>query len=474
VEGSANVVAWAALVLCFPVSLLIVARWRASISVPIILIVGQMLLPERLGFEIEGHFPMIDKTFLPQVGALCGCLIFRPKSLKGGRPFRGFDLFIWFRIAGYFFSCMTNRDPLVFPHGIVSGLSFLAFVGGALKIFFYWWPALFLGSTVIKTSKDLRNLFRILTGAALVYSLFVLIEMRTSPQLNRWIYGYHQHDFIQSIKSGSYRPMVFMRHGLVLAFFLAISVVAASSVAKIKARVLTLKARTVAVYLMVILVLCRSFGATMYAVIAMPLVWFTKPRTQVRVAIVMALLAFSYPVARAFGLLPVDDINDFVLEKFGDERAGSLSIRLSEEEYIMQRTIPRWVFGWGGPPRAFRLDPVTGANRSTTDGMWAIIIGQEGAVGFVCVFGMFLYPILRSRRALSKLPTSDDRILVAGLAIIVALLMVELIPNSSIEPYLTFLVGTLAGVTRRGLDPDPDSLAEAPPLPRELAAQAWG
>ena len=32
---------------------------------------------------------------------------------------------------------------------------------------------------------------------------------------------------------------------------------------------------------------------------------------------------------------------------------------------------------------------------------------------------------------------------------------VELIPNSSIDPYLTFLVGVFAGIDRRGLEPDP-------------------
>ncbi|MDB4981605.1 MAG: Arginine/ornithine antiporter ArcD [Myxococcales bacterium] len=459
--GNANFLAWTALALCFPVSIMIVARWRAAISVPLVLILGQLFLPERIAFQISPQLPNLEKSILPPLGALVGCLIFRPKSLAHGKPFRGYDLFIVFRIVGYFFSCMNNQDPLIFPQGIVPGLSIYTFISGSLKMLCYWWPSLFLGRMVIRTSQDLRNLFRMLAAAAVVYSVFILLEMRLSPQMNLWVYGFQASDFVQAVRGGSYRPMVFMRHGLNLAFFLFIAIVAAFSVAKVKARVLRFKARPVGVYLSVLLVLSHSLGALLYAALAVPLGWFAKTRTQVKIATVLALLAFSYPLARALGLVPVADINAFVLEKFGEDRAGSLGLRLNEEQYIMERTLPRWVFGWGGPPRPFRLDPVDGLPHSTIDGLWAVQFGQEGAVGFICLFGMLLYPVWRSRRALSKLTTPDDRTMVASLTFMVTLFMVDLIPNSGVDPYLIFLTGALAGVGTRGLEPDPVPLAPA-------------
>ena len=31
-----------------------------------------------------------------------------------------------------------------------------------------------------------------------------VIELRFSPQLHNWVYGYHQHDFVQTIRDGGY------------------------------------------------------------------------------------------------------------------------------------------------------------------------------------------------------------------------------------------------------------------------------
>jgi hypothetical protein len=202
----------------------------------------------------------------------------------------------------------------------------------------------------------------------------------------------------------------------------------------------------------------------------MPLLWLTKPRTVTRVAAVLALLAFSYPVARAMNLVPVDKINAFTLEKFGADRAGSLGLRLSEEAWLMERALQRIVFGWGGYSRSFRHNPVTGESNSTTDGVWAIEIGTGGAVAFVSLFGLILLPAWRGRRIMKKLQNPEDRPYVACLALMAAIYGVELIPNSSIDPYLTFLVGVLAGIDRRGLEPDEVPAAQYVPVdPRYVA-----
>jgi hypothetical protein len=164
----------------------------------------------------------------------------------------------------------------------------------------------------------------------------------------------------------------------------------------------------------------------------------------------------------------VKEINAFVLEKFGQDRAGSLGLRLTEEEYIMKRTLDRPWFGWGPGARSFRLDPVTGANRSTTDGIWALVFGAEGALGYALYFGTLLYPVWRSRRALKTLPTREDQIFVGALSVIGALYIVELIPNSSVDPYITFLTGVLAGIVTRGLEPDEEVVPAT-----EMAHDAW-
>jgi hypothetical protein len=296
-EGSPNILAWAALILCVPVSMAIVARWRAAVSVPVVLIGGQMFLPPAMGWDVA-HLMTIDKDVLVPIGALLGCLVFRRSSLTGSRGGRGFELFLVFRLVTFLGTSLTNRDALVFPRGTVPGLSLASYVGGALAILLYWWPTIYLGRNVIKTSRDLKTLFVIFASAAVVYTLFIFVEMRFSPQLNKWIYGYHQSSFLMTLRSGGYRPKVFMRHGLNVALFLALTVCAAAALGRVKGRVFGFKARIVAIYLMVVLVFDHSLGGLIFASLGMPLILFSSPRSQARVAAVIGLLAFCYPRAR--------------------------------------------------------------------------------------------------------------------------------------------------------------------------------
>jgi hypothetical protein len=463
VEGSPNFLAWLAISLALPVSVGLVRVWRVAVAVPIVLLLGQLFLPSIIALDAP-LIPPMGKEVLVPLGALIGCVLFRRRSLAGERPFRGYDLFITVRLIGLFGTYMTNRDSITFGPVVLPALTFHDFFSTVFREIIYLWPAFFLGRTVIRTSGDLRNLFKILTGAGVIYSAFMFVELIISPQLNRMIYGYHQAQFLMAIRGGGYRPMVFMRHGINVAFFISITVLAATALGAAKARVFGVKARVLAIYLLIVLVLAHSLGALIYGVLGLSVLWLTKTRTQTRVAAVIAVLAFSYPVARATGLVPVDDINAFNKAKFGAERADSLGLRLSEEEWLMNHAMSRMVFGWGGYARGFRHDPITGQNTSTTDGVWAMEISINGAFGFITLFGMILLPAWRGR-AISRKVEPEDRPLVACLALIAAIYGFELIPNSSSDPYLTFLVGVLAGIDRRGLEPDYAVVPAVAPTP---------
>ena len=66
-------------------------------------------------------------------------------------------------------------------------------------------------------------LLRVLCLAALAYSLPTLFEIRMSPQLARWIYGFLAQSFDQTQRAGGFRPVVFLQHGLWLALFMAMA-----------------------------------------------------------------------------------------------------------------------------------------------------------------------------------------------------------------------------------------------------------
>lgn len=461
-EGSPNALAYLALMLCPFVSILVVALFRAQVAVPVVILAGQMFLPPviKLGIPLT----RLDKDTLPALGALVGCWMFRSKSLAGSRPWRGYDLFIVVHMVALLGTTLTNRDPIQYGPVVLPGLSFYDAFNSAVNVALYWWPSFYLGRSLYRSSKDLKTLFGILALAGLIYSFFLFIEMVMSPQLNRWFYGFHQTEFLQTIRGGGYRPKAFMRHGLNVALFMLVTTFATITLAKAKQRVGGMPAAAVAIYLVIVLLLCRSLGVMVYAAVFLPLLCLASPRTQTKWMAVLAVVIFSYPLSRAVGWIPIDDINAFTTKHFGAERAGSLALRLREEGHVMTRALDRIFFGWGGYARQFRHDAWSGKNLALIDGMWAIQFGMRGVVGYVAMFGMLLLPAWRARRTLAKLVAPRDRSMVATLSLMAVVYTLDLIPNSSIDPYLTFLVGVLAG-TERGLDPAPQPVASYVPAP---------
>src|SRR3954471_10367562 len=97
--GPGNILAYLVLILCPLVSLVIVGLFRAPIACTIIILAGHMFRPPLGAFDAP-LIPPIDKDILPPLSALVACLILRPRSLRGARPGRGYDLFIILQIVG--------------------------------------------------------------------------------------------------------------------------------------------------------------------------------------------------------------------------------------------------------------------------------------------------------------------------------------------------------------------------------------
>ena len=104
----------------------------------------------------------------------------------------------------------------------------------------------------------------------------MLFEIRMSPQLHRWFYGYHASRFIPEVRYGGFRPSVFIETRLGVAFFLMTANLAATALWRTRTRVRRLPPAGVMAYLSVILVLCKSLAALAYGAVLMPLVRLTE------------------------------------------------------------------------------------------------------------------------------------------------------------------------------------------------------
>jgi hypothetical protein len=151
-------------------------------------------------------------------------------------------------------------------------------------------------------------------------------------------------------------------------------VVAALSIAKAEAGKEKLYAYLACGYMCLVLFLCKSMGAIMFAMLLVPLIFFFKRNTPIKIAALIGGLAVAYPLLKGFDLVPVQ----WMLEQaaaVSEERSGSLKFRFDNEIILMERAMLKPLFGWGSWGRNHILDPVSGIIMTVTDGRWIIAIG---------------------------------------------------------------------------------------------------
>lgn len=178
-----------------------------------------------------------------------------------------------------------------------------------------------------------RMVLVILMWAGLAYSVPALLETRMSPQLNIWIYGYFQHDFAQTMRFGGWRPTVFLYHGIWLAFFGLMALTAAAALFKFeqKRRMIYL---ALTLWLGASLVLYKSLGAILLAMIVLPVVLLVGVRAQLKVAALLALLAIGYPMLKAVDLIPSERLLS-AAASIDPQRANSLKFRFDNEDMLL-------------------------------------------------------------------------------------------------------------------------------------------
>ena len=427
------------------VALLIWSRMDAARALVWTILGGYLLLPPLTAFDFP-LVPNFDKDSVPALSALlCAWFIkrdsvsFDPGTLSG-------RLLIALFVLSPFVTVLTNGDPVPIHAGDLPGMRLYDSVASVADQVIVLMP-MFLARRYLGSPEALRLLTGLMVLAGLLYSLPMLLEVRLSPQLNIWIYGFFQHDFAQTIRDGGFRPFVFLSHGLWVAFFTLMALVAAL-VAFRAEPVGRGKALAIAGYLTVVLVLCKSAGVMVYAAGLAPLVLLVGVRLQLMVAAALALVVVIYPLLRGLHLVPLEAILDYA-RSVSVERAASLSFRITNEEALLTRAAERPWFGWGGYGRGLIRDPVSGNIWTIPDGAWIIVLGIHGWLGYIAKFGLIALPLLHlGVAALGQSVKSLSRY-AAALALILAANMVDMLPNATEIPFTWLMVGALIGYAEK-------------------------
>lgn len=405
---------------------------------------GLMFLPSAMSVDLP-LLPPLDKTSIPAITTLL--LVW----MKGAPTHpRRQSLLVYLLALGYVVSpILTAYDnsyelqtgKLSIPgFYLLDGLKYAGRNLIALAPFY-------IGSRILHTQHGRMLLLKTIPTAMLLYSLAMLFELRMSPQLHTWVYGYFPNDsFSQQMRDGGFRPVVFFQHGLALAFFTALTLIASLVLIRTKTRIFQLPAGGVAAYFAGLLILCKSLGPLGYGILSAPLVLLTRPRTWVLACLPVLLMVTAYPVLRANDMAPTQLVSA-VATAISPARSTSFNVRVKNEEMLLKKADEKEAFGWGTWGRNRIFDKDTGQDISITDGGWILQFGQFGWLGYVTLFGMFAAIGFQALRAMDRGVTPGN-VSLAGLTLLLTAYVLDQIPNDN-PLSLTFLIAGAAGTGAR-------------------------
>lgn len=410
------------------------------------LIAGHLLLPSNTGIKIP-MLPAIDRTLVPALSALILCAIMAPKrqlaqdfAARTGRHVI-FGLLALVIITPVL-TVLQNTQPIVQGRVFLQGLRLYDAYGLISQVLFQMIP-LWLGIRYLNTRDAHKILLEVLAIAGVAYTLPALFEIRMSPQLHNWVYGFFPQDFAQHVRDGGFRPLVFLNHGLMLGIFFCMSIIACV--------VLFREARRegrravhwliAALWLTFVLYLSKTLGAFWLALVFGTAAMILGRRLQVVLAVAVAFVVMFYPMLRGGGLIPVDTVYDMA-KSISEERANSLKFRLDNEDRLLAHANEKPISGWGSWGRNSLYDPNTGRMTTVTDGIWLIFIGVYGWLGYIGRFGLLTAPILFF--AIRK-KTFGPSLITPGLILVLSATLVDLLPNAGLVNYVWLMAGAIAG-----------------------------
>jgi hypothetical protein len=382
------------------------------------------------GYGVPG-LPDYTKMSATTFGVLIGAALFDTDRLLSWRPkWVDIPMLIW---------CTC---PLVSSY--LNGLGLYDGFSEIVRAFIGWGLPYVIGRVYFNDLDALRELAVGIFIGGLIYVPFCWFEARLSPQLHVWVYGFRQHSFIQNVRDGGYRPMVFMQHGLMVGMWMGMTTMIGVWLWQSKA---VRKVWDVPMYVLMpamffTVYLCKSKYAVLLLGTGM-LALFTAKwlRTKALIACLL-LVPLTYSALRATGAITGESMIAMAHQVFGEERAKSLGMRLNNENLLAQRAMEKPVWGWGGWGQS-RVQDEQGKDL-ITDSLWIITLGKYGWVGLLSLMAMLLLPmILVMKDWRVELWHHPAVAPVVVLAIVCSLYMFDHLMNGMVNPIFMLAAGAV-------------------------------
>lgn len=307
-----------------------------------------------------------------------------------------------------------------------------------------WGMPWFIGRLYLTDARSFLETAVAIVISGLVYVPFCWYELIMSPQLHRIVYGWHQHDFIQTARAGGWRPMVFMQHGLmVAAWMMSASLVGiwlwlSGAVRRIGGAPLA----WLLVPLVGTTVVCKSLGALALLAVGLGAMAAIRYLKWVGVLVVLAVMPVLFMGARITGITSGDSLVSLAA-MVSPDRASSLEFRLKNEDLLMRKALVQPLLGWG--LGRSRVQDEWGNDLAVTDGLWIIYFGVYGLVGLGGLYGILLLPPALAAWKVRKLRPPPAAVApLLALCAIAILFAVDTIPNAMVNPFFSLICGGIA------------------------------
>jgi hypothetical protein len=430
------------------VGVLAFRRLPGPIAVLVLTVLGTLFLPEVQSTQNNADAPeavgvplvKLTKYNVISYALLAGSLVCDRRRWAQVQP-RWFDLPMAAWCLAPFFASITN-DLGVYDGG-----------AGILSRLMLWGVPYWMGRLYLGTREGLLAWTVALVLGGLIYVPFAMFEVRMSPQLHVWVYGFFPHDFKQMMRDGSFRPTVFMEHALTLAQFMAAATLAAWwlwSTGTIRKITLhrwwqPVSLGLLAGLLAVTSVLCRSYGPLVLGITGVAALAATRALRSAVPLFVLILIPPLYLALRYTEAWDGQDLVAFTRQNLNEERAASLDTRFKNEYALLKKSKERPNFGWGGYGR-WRLYDDMGHDITISDSLWIITVCSEGLFGLAALLAVLLVP---AARFLSLYPPRkwvmpfDAGPPVA--ATLLATMTIDHLVNAAHNPILLLGIGALSG-----------------------------
>ncbi len=435
-----NVMVTIAMVGWIPVVLMLFCLLPARRAVLAAFVIAWLFLP-MASYKIP-MFPPFTKMTAATLGSLIGVLLFDMRRLATYRlSWIDAPVILW---------CVAKMGASVSNGiGVYDGLS--AIEGTLLT----WGVPWFLGRLYFSDQEGMRELVWAIVVGGLVYVPFCLVEVKMSPQFHTWVYGYFQHDFVQTKRMGGWRPTVFMQHGLMVGMWMCMTGLVAwwMWLNKGLRQVWRMPMGVVAVTILATAIMCKSFGAVILLGMGMAALWMARNLKTLVPLYVLLILAPLYMGTRLGGVWSGRDMLTASSSVGSEERSDSLKSRLNSEDQFIRAGWQKPIFGFRGWYNTMELWDRK-AKGAIPDALWMIEFTGEGFFGLTALTLFLLLPplrvLLRIRPSHLKDPEAAAAVALAGVCI---LYMLDNLYNGMVNPIFALGAGAIVdwkGVTDTG------------------------